>query len=229
MKDSRTLNQKNHMNGREARVSQQDVAGVYDSLSTFYNVWGKLTESKARTRALELADIEDGQRILEVAAGTGLAFHEIVKANPGGRNVGIDLSEGMLAKARQRLKKPPASSFELKIGSAFDLQEKDESFDLLINNYMFDLIPFSDMGKILNEFGRVLKKNGRLIMVNMTMGENFGSGIYDRLYSLSPKLMGGCRGIRLSGLLEEHGFHVKTREYYQQLLFPSEVISAEKS
>jgi len=80
----------------------------------------------------------------------------------------------------------------------------------------------------IKEFKRVLKKKGKLVIVNMTVGENFGSKIYDFLYRLSPKMMGGCRGIRLSKKLQDHGFDVKLREYYQQLLFPSEVILARK-
>ena len=78
------------------------------------------------------------------------------------------------------------------------------------------------------EFKRVLKKSGKLVLVNMTLGEKFGSGIYDRIYRVSPRLMGGCRGIRLSEKLKEHGFNVKQREYHQQCLFPSEVILAYK-
>jgi ubiquinone/menaquinone biosynthesis C-methylase UbiE len=48
----------------------------------------------------ELAALEDGQDILEVAGGRALAFHEIVKRNPHGNNLGIDLSTGMLGKAK---------------------------------------------------------------------------------------------------------------------------------
>ena len=88
----------------DARVSQKEVAGVYDALSPMYNLWGRLTESRARDRAIELADIKDGQDVLEVAVGTRIAFYEIVKRNPNGRNVGVDLSEGMLTKARKRLR-----------------------------------------------------------------------------------------------------------------------------
>ena len=84
------------------------------------------------------------------------------------------------------------------------------------------------MDAILNEFKRVLKKGGKVVLVNMTAGEKFASGIYGFLYRLSPKLMGGCRGIRLSEKLKEHGFCVKLREYHQQCLFPSEVILAQK-
>ena len=134
----------------------------------------------------------------------------------------------MLEKARKRLKAISSANYSLSVGTAFQLKMADESMDVLVNNYMFDLIPFEDMDKILTEFKRVLKKEGRLVLVNMTEWERFGSRLYDFVYNLSPKTMGGCRGVKLSGKLEEHGFRVETREYYQQMLFPSEVILAHK-
>ena len=212
----------------EARVSQNEIASVYDSLAKIYDIWGNLTESRARSRALELAEIKNGLNILEVAVGTGLAFYEIVKRNPDGTNIGIDISAGMLKKARKRLSRLSGASYELKKASAFHLEGEDAQFDVLINNYMFDLIPFDQMDAVLTEFKRKLKKAGKLVLVNMTLGEKFGSGIYDLIYRVSPRLMGGCRGIRLSEKLKEHGFHVKLREYHQQCLFPSEVILAQK-
>lgn len=212
----------------EASVSQNEIAKVYDSLAKFYDIWGNLTESRARRRALELAEIKNGQNILEVAVGTGLAFFEIVKRNPDGTNIGIDISAGMLKKAENRLSPLSGSHYALKKSSAFDLEAEDEQFDVLMNNYMFDLISFDQMDAVLEEFKRVLKKGAKLVLVNMTLGEKFGSGIYDLMYRISPRLMGGCRGIRLSEKLKEHGFHIKLREYHQQCLFPSEVILAQK-
>ncbi len=212
----------------EARVSQNEIASVYDSLAKIYDLWGKLTESRARNRALELAEIKNGLAILEVAVGTGLAFYEIVKRNPDGTNMGIDISAGMLKKAEKRLSRLSGANYELKKASAFNLEGEDAHFDVLINNYMFDLIPYDQMDAVLTEFKRKLKKEGKLVLVNMTLGEKFGSGIYDLVYRVSPRLMGGCRGIRLSEKLKEHGFHVKLREYHQQCLFPSEVILAHK-
>ena len=148
--------------------------------------------------------------------------------NPDGTNIGIDISEGMLQKTRKRLSRLSGTGYELKLGSAFNLQEADAQFDLIMNNYMFDLISFDEMDIVLEEFKRVLKKDGKLVLVNMTVGEKFGSRIYDLMYRVSPKMMGGCRGIRLSEKLSQHDFRVKLREYYQQLLFPSEVILAQK-
>ena len=133
------------------------------------------TDLDLMKRAIALAGIEDGQSVLEVAVGTGVAFSEIVKRNPNGTNTGIDLSKGMLAKAKQRLSKLPEANYTLKAGSAFDLDIEGESIDLLVNNYMFDLIPFEDMPKILEEFKRVLKPGGKLVLINMTEGERLGS------------------------------------------------------
>jgi len=217
-----------HQKKLDARVSQAEIAGIYNSLANVYDIWGNLTESKARNRALELAEITNGQNILEVAVGTGLAFFEIVKRNPDGTNIGIDLSAGMLKKAGKRLGPLSGAHYTLKKASAFDLDSEDEQFDVLMNNYMFDLISFDRMDAVLKEFKRVLKKDGKLVLVNMTLGEKLGSGIYDLIYRISPRFMGGCRGIRLSEKLEAHGFHIKLREYHQQCLFPSEVILAQK-
>ncbi|MFZ0800272.1 MAG: class I SAM-dependent methyltransferase [Terriglobales bacterium] len=177
---------------------------------------------------MDLAAIENGQDILEVAVGTGLAFYEIVRRNPKGRNVGIDLSNGMLEKAKSRLKDLPGANYALAIGTAFDLPLQTESVDVLVNNYMFDLISYEDMGRILAEFCRALKTGGRLILVNMTEGETLGSRLYDFIYTLWPSAIGGCRGVRMADRLKQHGFAVEFREYHQQMLFPSEVILARK-
>jgi ubiquinone/menaquinone biosynthesis C-methylase UbiE len=212
----------------DAKVSQDQIGFVYDKLSGIYDIWGRMTESRARDRAIELARIEDGQNILEVAVGTGLAFYEIVKRNPHGHNVGIDLSAGMLEKAKDRMKNLAGANFSLAIGTAFKLPAQAESVDLLVNNYMFDLITYADMDRVLAEFRRVLKAAGKLILVNMTNGEILRSKLYDFIYRLSPKTMGGCRGVRLADRVKQHGFAVGVREYHQQMLFPSEVILARK-
>ena len=212
----------------QARVSQTDVAVLYDRLAWMYDPWGIITESKARRRSLELAAIADGQRVLEVAIGTGLAFEHVVRSNPGGRNVGIDLSNGMLAKAERRLQKAGLSNFELSVGSALRIEQGTGEFDVVLNSYLFDLLTEEHWPNVLAEFHRVLKPGGKLVLVNMTLGERFGSGIFERLYRMSPALMGGCRGVLMIKLVEQSGFTVHSREYFQQMLFPSEVILASR-
>ena len=212
----------------DAKVPQEEIAQLYDGMAWFYDIWATLTETKAQNRAIELANIQDKSIILDVAVGTGKLFNRIVKRNPNGRNIGIDISEGMLEKAKSRLSKQSNSNYSLDIGSAFNITVDNHSVDLLFNNYMFDLIPFNQMGAVINEFSRVLKSNGKLVLVNMTRAEHFGAGLYEKIYRVSPTLLGGCRGIQLSNLLADHSFIIEKREYIQQMLFPSEVILATK-
>lgn len=209
----------------DARLSQTEVQQVYNRIAWVYDVWGTLTESNARQRAIALANIQNGEQVLEVAVGTGLVMAEVVRKNPNGLNAGIDLSEGMLQKAQARLRQV-AVPVELKQGSAFAIPYPATSFDLLINGYMFDLLPFTDFSKILAEFKRVLKPQGRLVLMNMTEGERRGSQLYQWIYNKAPALMGGCRGVKLTEPLQQAGFRVLVREYVQQSLFPSEVILA---
>ena len=212
----------------EAKVPQEDVGKLYDRTAWFYDIWASLTESKAQKRAIEIAEVQNKTTILDVAVGTGRLFRKIVKQNPDGTNYGIDISQGMLAKAKMKLSKQENKSYSLEIGSAFDIRMDDGSVDILFNNYMFDLIFFDQMDDVINEFARVLKPGGKLVLVNMTKTEQFGTGLYERIYRISPPLMGGCRGVQMFDLLTEHGFKVITREYVQQMLFPSEVILATK-
>jgi demethylmenaquinone methyltransferase / 2-methoxy-6-polyprenyl-1,4-benzoquinol methylase len=210
----------------EAAVPKAEIGRLYDRIAPFYDIWGRLTESRAAERAVDLAGIRDGQHILEVAVGTGLTFQKIVRRNPRGRNIGVDLSRGMLAKARRRLSRIPHASFSLVQGDAAALDLESGTIDRLINSYMFDLIAFREMAGVLTEFHRVLKPGGKLVLVNMTVGRTAGSRIYDRLYRRFPRLLGGCRGVDLGPLLGQNRFRVQTREYVQQCLFPSEVIVA---
>lgn len=216
------MNQPSQLN---ARLSQDQVKEVYNNLSQFYDVWGALTEGRARRRGIELAAVQDGESILDVAVGTGLILADIAKRNRTGLNAGIDITSGMLQKARSRLKKS-LSQVELKQASAFEIPYPGETFDLVTNGYMFDLMPVEMMPKILMEFRRVMKPGGRLVLVNMTEGERPGSHFYQWIYQHSPRLMGGCRGVKMAGLLLQAGFQVMVREYHQQALFPSEVILA---
>ena len=208
----------------DAHIEKGRVADIYRKIAPSYDLWAWLTESKARDRCLELAAIRNGEDVLEVAVGTGLAFERILEANPSGRNEGIDLTDAMLIRADRKAVKSGTNNYRLRIGDAYDLDFPDDSFDVLINNYMFDLLPQQDFLTVLEEFRRVLRPGGRLAMVNMTMGERWFNGIWERIYRINPALLGGCRGVLLLPKIEACGFGQTRREYMSQLTFPSEIV-----
>jgi ubiquinone/menaquinone biosynthesis C-methylase UbiE len=181
-------------------------------------------ESKARQRALDVAAIQDGEKILEVALGTGLNFVEILKRNPCGWVEGIDVSRKMLERARKRILKTGKQNYTLYLCDCRYLPFEDGTFDVLMNQYMFDILPVEDFLPILLEFKRVLKEEGRIVLVNMTKGERWLNQIYEEIYKLKPPLLAGCRGVLVQPFLEEIGFKEIQRGFVSQLGFPSEVV-----
>lgn len=211
----------------QAHVPQTEIPNVYGRIARVYDVWARLTERKARNACLEAAKVRDGEHVLEVAVGTGLAFRELVRANPSGVTEGIDLTDPMLARARAKVAKLPGQH-RLRVGDAHALDFADGTFDLLVNNYMFDLLPEADFAPVLTEFHRVLKPGGRLVLVNMAHGASFGTRLWELVYRASPALLGGCRGVSLMPHLEAAGFRDVARSYLSELGFPSEVINARR-
>ncbi len=210
----------------DARIKQGHISDLYRKIAPGYDLWARLTESKARDRCLEIAAIQNGESVLEVAVGTGLAFERILRANPSGRNEGIDLTEAMLIRAEKRAASAGIESYRLTVGDAYALDFPDDDFDVLINNYMFDLLPEDDFPTVLAEFRRVLRPGGRLVLVNMTKGMHWYNSIWEWVYRMNPAWLGGCRGVQVLPLLGQVGFETLGRQYISQMTFPSEVICA---
>jgi ubiquinone/menaquinone biosynthesis C-methylase UbiE len=104
----------------------------------------------------DIAEIAAGDRVLDVACGTGvLAREAAVRVGPSGRVTGLDLNEGMLAVAR-RLR----PEIDWRHGDALDLPFADHAFDVVLSQ--FALMFFPDRPLALREMWRVLAPGGRL-------------------------------------------------------------------
>lgn len=212
----------------DAKLNQEQVRKTYSKFASTYDMWGSLMESKARRCCLKMANIKNGESVLEVAVGTGVLFEKLLSINPDGNNEGIDLTPEMLQRARTRAENSVNTNYVLKLGDAYQLDYPGECFDVLLNNYMFDLIPERDIKVVLTQFKRVLHPGGRLVLVSMTRGARWFNSIWDFIYKIRPSLLGGCRGVELEPYVKEAGFIQVRRQLVSQLGFPSEVICAVK-
>lgn len=210
----------------DAHIKKSRVAEIYRKVAPSYDLFARLTETRAHNLCLELAAIQVGEAVLEVPVGTGLAFEKILSANPSGRNEGIDLTEAMLIRADKRAAKSGSDNYRLRVGDAYDLDFPDNDFDVLVSNYLFNLLPQQDFGAVLNEFKRVLRPGGRLVMINMTKGEHWCNDGWDWLYRIKPAWIGACRGVLILPHVQASGYSQINREYVSQLTFPSEVLYA---
>ncbi len=213
----------------EAKAPPERVPRIYTRLAPVYEAWARATESKARRRVLELASVRPGEDVLEVATGTGVQLVRLAGANLGGRTVGVEISEGMLAQTRRRLEDAGlVEDVEVIEGSALELPIADESFDLIANGYMLDLLPRDHIPRALAEFKRVLRPRGRLVLSNMTKGERRAHRIWDWAYGKGFVVTANCRGVLAAPVLRELGFTGISREYLSQMLFPTEIVTAHK-
>jgi ubiquinone/menaquinone biosynthesis C-methylase UbiE len=194
-----------------------------------YNLWARLTESKAVNRGVELANICDGEAVLEVAVGTGIAFKKIVERNKHGRNEGVDISPAMLSAAVRRMERCEIDCCRLQAGNAYSLPFDDGKFDVLINNYMLDLLPESDLVSILKEFRRVLRSQGRLVVVTIAFGRKWYNHFWFWIAKHFPWLLTNCRPVLIDAYMTAAGFKNIKLELVSQNTFPSQIVVATKA
>lgn len=121
-------------------------------------------------RLVELAELQPGEHVLDVATGTGhVALAAARLVGPQGSVVGIDLATDMLAKACQHVSESGLENIELCQGDAQKLRLESRRFDVVICASSLFLMP--DPLAALKEWWRVLKPCGRVLVSNF--GENF--------------------------------------------------------
>ena len=141
------------------------IAGVYDLLNTvmtagLHHAW--------RTRAVRLAQIGPGARVLDVATGTGdLAFALAGAVAPGGQVMATDFSERMLGVARAKATdRHVGAEVSFEFANALALPFDDDEFDAATVG--FGVRNFSDLQQGLRELARVVKPGGRVVILEMT-------------------------------------------------------------
>jgi len=217
------------MNILHRTLDTEKTRSSYANVAWFYNFWSWLTESKAARLVIRLADIKDHQKILEVACGTGAVFEQIVKHNPNGENLGIDLSPDMLGKTKQRMQRMKSSSYALREGDVLNLDLPDNNYDIVINNFMIDLMPEDTFDKILSEFYRLLKPNGVAVISIFTAGKKKINKFWVWIAKSFPNLLTGCRPVIIYENLIRAGFTIEEDIDLSQNTFPSKVIKARKT
>jgi demethylmenaquinone methyltransferase/2-methoxy-6-polyprenyl-1,4-benzoquinol methylase len=216
----------------DASLPSEKVRWLYDFISPFYEYLTRY-ERSAKEEGISIADITRGSIVLDVAVGTGhtlLEISDIVGQN--GIVCGIDLSTKMLTTTKNRVQDTTAAArVNLTLGDARRLPYRKELFDVVFNSYMLDLIRTPEIPLVLDEFKRVLKPGGRLVVVSLSKGTSWNSNmkLYEWIYQLCPTLLGGCRPIFSQPFMEELGFQNINREFLLVgRAIPSEIVSGDK-
>lgn len=150
---------------------KEQVADMFNNISPKYDLLNRMMtmridiiwRKKAIRSLLPLAP----QLILDVATGTGDFAIESIQILKPKKIIGVDISQGMLEVAKEKIKKKGLESqFEVALGDSEKLQFEDNTFDAV--TVAFGVRNFENLEKGLSEIHRVLKPGGKAIILELS-------------------------------------------------------------
>lgn len=170
-----------------------DIANEY-TLEFFYDI------SDNKYIDLFLESLE-GSRVLDVGCGNGRDCKYI--SQKGFDVSGIDMSYGMLKIAKDKV---PNVKFEMM--DMTNIRYPDNSYDGIISNCSLFHIPSEELPKTLESFARVLKPNGKLLLI---LQEGLGETMIEEPYRPGVNIYMNYFSVEtISNLLQEYGFEVNS-------------------
>jgi len=182
------------------------IEAVYEKYARFYDaVFGPFFE-QGQKLAVRMMNIKPGEKILEVGIGTGalLPFY------PRDVNLtGIDISEGMLDRARLLKRKLGMENVSLKRMDATKMDFPDGCFDKVMAAYVISVVP--DPVGVAMEMQRVCKEGGEIFFINHFQSERGLLKIIEGVISPVCDRIGFRTDLKLSELVREAGLDVVAR------------------
>ena len=180
-----------------ADFNRESIARAYGRWAPVYDLVFGPVFARGRDAAIAAAE-RIGGRILEVGVGTGLSLPAYSRSN---RITGIDISEPMLRKAQERVTALKLDNVDaLSVMDATKLAFPDASFDVVVAQYVITAVP--DPDGTLDEFARVLRPGGEIVLVNHIGAESGPRAVFEAGFAPIARRLGWQPGFRFARLAD---------------------------
>jgi SAM-dependent methyltransferase len=143
--------------GKRAYYDSDDLEGLPE---------GMTDSSFGCGNPLNFSGVKEGEVVLDLGSGAGMDLLIAArKVGPGGRVIGVDMTDEMILKAREMIDRAGVANTEVRKGLIEDLPVDTASVDWVISNCVINLSP--EKGKVFAEIARVLKPGGRMQVTDL--------------------------------------------------------------
>lgn len=177
----------------------------YAVWAPFYDVLVGMLEEKRR-RSIELAALQPGEQVLMLGAGTGLDLEYIA---PGPRITAIDITPAMISRLRKRASRLKLD-VEARVMDGQQLEFPDASFDVVILHFVLAVMP--DPARALREVSRVLRPDGRVIVLNKFVPDDRQPSFLSRLLNPLVRIVATDLTCKLGPLLAASDLRIRYQE-----------------
>jgi demethylmenaquinone methyltransferase/2-methoxy-6-polyprenyl-1,4-benzoquinol methylase len=155
---------------QQGRLPAREVRAMFDRIAPRYDLMNRLMsgglDRRWRRLAAAAADVSLGSRALDVCTGTGdLAFELARRVGAAGAVTGVDFSEQMLERAREK-NVARGSSVDFQQADALELPFPDDAFDAA--TVAFGARNLADLDRGLAEMARVVRPGGTVVVLDIT-------------------------------------------------------------
>jgi SAM-dependent methyltransferase len=169
--------------------------------------WQAFYEDAATNTLAANAALAGEQKIFEFGCGTGRLAAHLLEALPTSViYLGVDISPVMINLATRRLAAWPGRADAVLVDGSLPLPADDGFADRVFSTFVFDLLDADYAQAVLVDLRRILTPDGRLCLAGLTFGdrpfERVVSRTWTSLWRVAPQLLGGCRPIMASALLD---------------------------
>ncbi|MGB8386326.1 class I SAM-dependent methyltransferase [Mycobacterium sp.] len=213
-------------------LTLKQARSVYNRIGRVQD-WQAFYEDATTDRLVANAGLAGDQMIFEFGCGTGRLAARLLGTLPANVNyLGVDISPVMVNIATKRLAAWAKRASAVLVNGSLPLPADDGFADRVLSTFVFDLLDEDYARAVLDDLRRILKPDGRLCLASLSHGERLLERAVCRtwtgMWRLAPQLVGGCRPITVSALLD-HDWQIQHHSRVHQWGLVTDVVIATPS